>query len=425
MYKLTNPWMRYAWGSVDMLPTLMGMRPDGRPLAEIWMGAHTASPSLVEIDGDDVGLDDFITRSPRQALGADMMKESGARLPFMMKLLAVDRPLSLQIHPTREQAAEGYRREDEAGLSPTDPSRNYRDSAHKPELLFALTPFEMLCGFRPVGAIREVLESLRVDALEPLLRSLDDADPEEALRSALTAVLTAEPRRQESVTRAVVGGAQAHRQERPEYRLVCDLARHYPNDRGIVASLFLNHLRLEPGAAVFIGAGMMHSYVRGLGVELMATSDNVLRAGLTAKHVDVHELLRLVHFAPGEPQALHPARSGDAVIFTPPVRDFALWTYAPAPTAGLGAHAPEEGPPSGARIAVCCEGHCTLIRRAERLELPPGRAAFIPHADGPFKISATGTVAVAYRGSSRSAVSRGGDDLQQRSVEIPRQAKHV
>jgi mannose-6-phosphate isomerase len=326
---------------------MMGIRPDGLPLAEIWMGAHVATPSSVELDGHDVGLDDLIARSPQQTLGADMMKESGAHLPFMIKLLAVDKALSLQVHPTRQQAEEGYRREHETGLPPTDPSRNYRDSAHKPELLYALTPFEILCGFRPVEAIRELLDGLRVEELSPLLEGLNCADPEEAVRSALTAILTAEPRRRQSVTRAVVSSAQARSEQRPEYRLTCDLARHYPDDGGIIAALFLNPLRIHPGQSVFVGAGMLHSYVRGLGVELMATSDNVVRAGLTAKHVDVKEVLRLVDFAAGAPEALYPARSGEIARFAPPVRDFALWTCSSGPTADSAAGVTVDGPPSG------------------------------------------------------------------------------
>lgn len=396
MYRLTNPWLRYAWGSVDLLPALIGMRPDGRPVAEIWMGAHAAAPSSIEIDGHEVGLDDFIGRCPQQALGADIMKKSGPHLPFMMKLLAADKPLSLQVHPTREQAEEGYRREEAAGLAPTDPTRNYRDSAHKPEMLYALTPFEMMCGFRPVKVIRGLLEGLRVEEVDPLVRSLSCRDPEEALRSALTELLTAQPGHQRSVTHAVVSSAQAQSEQRPEYRLVCELAQHFPNDIGTIASLFLNYLRIQPGEAVFVGAGMLHSYVRGLGIEVMATSDNVLRAGLTSKHVDVKELLRLVEFAPGEPEWLHPTRIGDASIYAPPVRDFALWTYTPRSTVDPGASVTVEGPATGARIAVCCGGSSTLIRKTERLDLGPGEAALIPHIDGSFNITATGKVAVAY-----------------------------
>jgi mannose-6-phosphate isomerase len=386
------------------------------------MGAHVAAPSSVQIDGHDVGLDDLIARAPEPMLGADVIRESGAHLPFMMKLLAVDKPLSLQVHPTREQAEEGYRREDEAGLSLTDPSRDYRDRAHKPEVLYALTPFEMVCGLRPVADVRELLEGLRVEELGPILEDLDRPDPEEALRAVLTAILTAAPQRWQSVTRAVVGSAQVRRGERPAYRLLCDLARHYPDDCGIIASLLLDHRRIRPGEAVFIGAGMLHSYVRGLGVELMATSDNVVRAGLTAKHVDVREVLRLVDFAPGRAEALQPACSSGLAVFMPPVRDFALWTCA----LGLAADsATVQGPPSGPRIALCCDGRCTLMCRAERLDLRPGQAVFVPHADGPFEISGTGAVAVACTRTGLSAISGGGDDLEERSVEVPRQVERM
>jgi mannose-6-phosphate isomerase len=425
VYRLTNPWQRYAWGSADLLPALLGLRPDGRPLAEIWMGAHAAAPSSVQIDGQDVGLDDLISRAPQPMLGADVIRESGVHLPFMMKLLAVDKPLSLQVHPTREQAEEGYCREDEAGLSLTDLSRDYRDRAHKPEVLYALTAFEMLCGFRPVADVRELLEGLRVEELDPILEGLDRPDPEEALRAVLTAVLTATPQRRQSVTRAVVGSAQARRQERPAYRLLCDLARHYPDDCGIIASLLLDHLRIRPGEAVFIGAGMLHSYVRGLGVELMATSDNVVRAGLTAKHVDVREVLRLVEFAPGGPEALQPACSSGPAVFVPPVRDFALWTRALGPAVDSAAGHTAQGPPSGPRIALCFGGRCTLMCRTGRLDLRPGQAVFVPHADGPFEISGMGAVAVACSRTGLSAISGRGDDLEERSVEVSRQVERV
>ena len=396
MYLLTNPWLHYAWGSVDLLPTLLHQHPDGRPVAEIWMGAHSALPSSIEIDGQDVGLDDFIERSPQLALGTQIVKGSGTHLAFMMKLLAAGQPLSLQVHPTRGQAEEGYRREEAAGIRLNDPTRNYRDSEHKPEMLYALTKFDMMCGFRPAGVIRELLAGLDVVELGSLCESLADADPEVALRSALTELLTADARRQQLLTRAVVGSARAHSEQRPEYRLVGELAEHYPGDIGLVASLFLNYLQLVPGESVFVGAGVIHSYLRGLGLELMATSDNVLRAGLTSKHVDVPEVLRVVTFTPSEPEQLQPVRSGSASIFNPPVPDFALWTYTPSSATDFGTLVTLAGPPAGARIAVCCAGHCTLVCHDERLVLQPGQAAFVLDADGPVEISATGTVAVAY-----------------------------
>jgi len=396
VFLLTNPWLRYAWGSVDLLPALLHQHPDGRPVAEIWMGAHEALPSSIEVDGLEVALDEFVDGAPDRALGAKTVGRSGTHLPFMLKFLAAGQPLSLQVHPTREQAEEGYRREDTAGIAIGDPTRNYRDREHKPEMLYALTPFEMMCGFRPVAVIRELLEGLGVRQLDALVEALDPDDPQGALRSALTGLLLADPAVQLGVTRAVVTSARAHRDERPEYALVGELAENFPHDIGIVASLFLNLLRIEPGDSVFIGAGMIHSYIRGLGLELMAPSNNVLRAGLTAKHVDIPELLRLVSFEPGEPEHLRPARPDAAAVFTPPVQDFALWTYLPATPGDFGTLVTLAPPAAGARIAVCCAGHCTLTRLDERLVLAPGESAFIPDSDGPFEISATGTVAVAY-----------------------------
>ena len=395
MHMLTNPWLHYAWGSVDLLPALLHMRSDSRPVAEIWMGAHPALPSSIEVDGQEVDLDDYVEHHAQQALGTGIVNRSGAQLPYMIKLLAAGQPLSLKVHPTRKQAEKGYDREDAAGIPLTDPTRNYRDRSHKPEMLYALTPFEMMCGFRRVEVIWDLLAGLGVAELAPFIESLDRADPSEALRLTLTALLTGDTRQQQVLTRAVVASASERSTHRPEYRLVQDLSEHFPNDIGIVASLFLNHLRIDPGESVFIGAGLIHSHIRGLGLELTVTSDNALRAGLTSKHVDVPELLDLVRFTSLTPALVPAAHLGDASIFLPPVADFALWTYTPASDAD-GTLVTLHGPSAGARIAVCCAGHCTLTCHGERLVLTPGQSAFIFDVDGPMEISTTGTVAVAY-----------------------------
>jgi len=387
--------MHYAWGSVDLLPALMGLRPDGRPVAEVWMGAHPAAPSSIEVGGRRVALDSFIAENTEQALGLEAMTEHGSHLSFMMKLLAAEKPLSLQVHPTRQQAEEGYRREATAGISPTDPTRNYRDSSHKPEMLYALTPFEMMCGFRPVEAIRELLEGLRVESLEPILACLERSHPEVALRSAFETLLHADPDHRRSVTDAVVTSAHARRGQRPEYLFVVELTEEHPDDVGVVASLFLNHVRIQAGEAVFIAAGVLHSYVRGLGVELMATSDNVLRAGLTPKHVAVQEVLRSVSYVAGVPQPLVPEVVGDVSVYLPPVSDFSLWVYTPRAAGDDATRTAAAGPPKGARIIVSCGERTVLSRRAQQLVLEPGQAAFIPDADGPFDILTNGAVAVA------------------------------
>lgn len=395
VYRLTNPTMNYTWGSVDLIPQLMGRAPDGRPVAEMWMGAHAAAPSSIVVDGGDVGLDDFIAACPARALGAQTVTDLGVHLPFMMKLLAAAEPLSLQVHPTRAQAHEGFQRENAAGIALTDPTRNYRDDGHKPEMLYALTEFEMLCGFRPADAIRELLVGLKVEELNPLIGALKSRDPAEAIETALSTLLTAEPQYRADLADMVVQSARVRREHRPEYRLVGELAALYPGDIGVVASLFLNHLRIGPGESVFVRAGTIHSYLRGLGVELMATSDNVLRAGLTSKHIDTQELLHLVDFVPREPPRLHPAERGDAIVFVPPVPDFALWIYTRDKAAGPEHGSRVEAPVAGARIAVCCNGQATLMRHNEQVNLQAGQAAFIPHSDGPVGIVTTGTVAVA------------------------------
>jgi mannose-6-phosphate isomerase len=396
VYRLSNPWMRYAWGSVDLLPVLTGTPADGRPVAEIWMGAHPAAPSSVDPGGGPVRLNEFIARSPERALGASTAAQTGGQLPFLLKLLAAGTPLSLQVHPSPGQAADGYRREGAAGLAPTDPNRNYRDRSHKPEMLYALTEFEMICGFRDAALIADLLAGLHVAGLEPLVGALRSGQPARATATALTMLLTAAPDRREALTRAVVAGAEDRAGQRAEYALVRELAATFPGDVGVVAALFLHHLRVAPGESVFIGAGMVHSYLRGLGVELMAASDNVLRAGLTSKHVDVRELLRVVDFTAGAPTRLQPERHGDVAVYLPPVPDFAMWTCAGTSAAARqdgGAQAPATGP----RIAVCCEGQATLVTRSERLDLTAGQSAFIPDADGPLRVLSSGVVVVAYR----------------------------
>jgi len=396
VYRLTNPTMNYAWGSVDLIPALMGATPDGRPVAEVWMGAHPAAPSSVEVDGRAVHLDDYIADGPQNALGARAGAAPAAHLPFMLKLLAAAKALSLQVHPTRAQAVEGYERENAAGIALDDPARNYRDREHKPEMLWALTEFDMMCGFRPAAAIRALLTDLQVPELAPCVAALSAGEPAQAIEEALTLLLTASPEHQRVLTAGVVGAALAYPEPRPEYTLVRDLAHLYPGDIGIVASLFLNQLRIYPGESVFVGAGLVHSYVRGLGVELMAASDNVLRAGLTPKHVDVPELLHLVDFAPGEPQRLTPHPAGGALAYLPPIKDFALWTYRNEDADADAASPVLTGPAAGPRIALCCSGRATVTRAAEQLELSPGESLFIPDSDGPVTIAATGTLAIAY-----------------------------
>jgi mannose-6-phosphate isomerase len=341
----------YAWGSRTAIQKLLEREPDGRPLAELWFGAHPDGPSPAP--ALDTTLDALIAADPEGTLGGAVLDTFGARLPFLLKILAADTALSIQVHPNLDQARAGYAREDAAGVPRDAPNRNYRDANHKPELLCALTAFEALCGFRPVAETLGLLRELDLPQLRFLVDALRGPDP---LRTAFRAVLT-EPAAADALP-AVVERA------RPDgpLRGVHLAATDFPGDAGALVALLLNHVRLEPGQAVFLGAGNVHAYLRGVGVEVMAESDNVLRCGLTHKHVDVPELLRIAEFTETD-EPRWPQLRGR---YRAPVPDFELTRLHIAEPTGL--HDP------GPTIVLCTAGE---IRVAD-LELRPAHAVFVP-----------------------------------------------
>jgi mannose-6-phosphate isomerase len=355
---------RYEWGSRTAIPRMLGIEPDGRPAAELWFGAHPDDPSAVPERG--ATLDAVIGADPAGTLGAAVVDRFGPRLPFLLKVLAADKALSIQVHPNLDQARAGYAREDAAGIARDAPNRNYRDANHKPELLCALTPFDALCGFRPVADSLALLEELAVPELAFVAAALRGTDP---LRAAFTAVLThSEP----GPLVAAVARRAAGAQDGPLHA-VRIAAEDFPGDVGAVLALLLNDIRLEPGEAIYLGAGNVHAYLRGTGVEIMANSDNVLRCGLTPKHVDVDELLRITDFT----ELIEPRLIATGGRFDVPVADFSLIRLEiDGPT---GRHDP------GPSIVLCTEGAVTV----GALRLGPGRAAFVPAAE-PTALSGTG-----------------------------------
>ena len=392
MYLLTNPSMDYAWGSLTAIPELLGLIPDSRPVAEMWIGAHPSAPSTLELGGRALGLDSYIDTDPIHSLGYTADGGRVKTLPFMMKLLAAERPLSLQVHPTQADAEEGFHREQAAGLSIHDPVRCYRDRSHKPEMLYALGPFELLAGFRRPDLIRETFRGLDVPGLAPVLAALNHSDPGTALRVGFATVLRTDPLLVADLLEGVVGQAGRLRHHHPEYRLLARLADAYPGDLGIVAAMFLNHRMLAHGDAVFVPAGVVHSYLQGLGVEVMATSDNVLRAGLTPKYISIPEVMRTVTFVDRLPDIVAPVRSSRHSVFAPPTREFALWIHEPSDESAGEWMA---GPAAGARLVVSCGSPAELDSGGRRLVLEPGRSAFVPDADGPLGVRSAGIVAIA------------------------------
>jgi mannose-6-phosphate isomerase len=311
VFALDGVLRHYAWGSRTAIPELLHLEPDGRPIAELWFGAHPEDPSLVPAEG--ATLDAVIAADPEGLLGTPALEQFGPRLPYLVKVLAADKALSIQVHPTRDQAEEGFAREEAAGIPRNAPERNYPDANHKPELLCALTPFDALCGFRPVAQTLELLADLGVPELSFVVDLLHGADP---LRSAFTALLTHD----EPAPIVAAVARRAAGAETGPLHAVRLLAGDFPGDIGVVLSLLLNYVRLEPGEAIYLGAGNVHCYVRGTGVEIMANSDNVLRCGLTPKHIDVPELLRITDFR----ELADPRRPSSHGRFDVPVPDFSL-----------------------------------------------------------------------------------------------------
>ncbi|MGA5566171.1 mannose-6-phosphate isomerase, class I [Streptomyces platensis] len=402
MDRLANTVRPYAWGSTTALPELLGTAPTGEPQAEMWLGAHPGAPSRIDRGAGPVSLAEVIDAAPEAELGADTVRAFGTRLPFLLKLLAAGSPLSLQVHPDRTQAAEGFADEERRGIPIDAGHRNYKDANHKPELIVALTPFDGLCGFRHPAQAADLLEGLGVDDLKPYVDILRASPEEDALREVLTAVLSAEHHAiAGTVERASVAAEQLAARGGPHadaYAAYAVLAHHYPGDPGVLAAMLLNHVQLQPGEALFLGAGIPHAYLGGLGVELMANSDNVLRCGLTPKHVDVPELLRVVRFEAGDAGVLRPEDVNGEEVYETPIDEFRLSRFVAAPGA-----APHALPSRTPQILLCTAGRVWLREAgagvgagagAEAvagdgagLALAPGESVFVPAGE---RITLTG-----------------------------------
>jgi len=391
----------YAWGSRTAIAELTGEpSPSPHPQAELWIGAHPADSSLlVEADGER-SLADVIAADPVATLGARAHAEFDSRLPFLLKVLAAAEPLSLQAHPSADQAARGFALEESLGIPLSSPQRNYRDSWHKPELICALTEFDALCGFREPSATVRLLAALGVPQLDHylgLLSGQPDRDGTRALFSSIITIpsVTLQPLLSAVLT-ACVELVRAGGEFIAEYRTALALGERYPGDPGVLASLLLKRITLQPGQALYLPGGNMHAYLSGVGIEIMANSDNVLRGGLTPKHVDVPELMKVLDFTPGDVQVLHgdAGRSGEAVYPTPAM-EFRLSRLT---TTAVPLEITHDGP----QVLLVVEGELEVGDSSGRkLTVPRGRSVWIAAADGPVWVSGAGTAFRATAGLAR------------------------
>ena len=386
--RLTGTIQPYAWGSRTMIPELLGLPPTGEPQAELWLGAHPMAPSLAEGER----LDQLVAENPAGVIGARPYAVFGPRLPFLMKIIAADRPLSLQAHPSRAQAEAGFAEEESAGIPAYASNRTYRDTWPKPEVLCALGPTEALCGFRDPIETYRLFEEFGVPGALGIVRELNDGsrDPEDRLKDVFRHLLRLSGG-ERAVIHQAAGVAESFRGTGPVGSFAAtirELAAHYPADPGVLAALLMNRITLHRHDAIFLAAGKLHAYLRGGGVEIMANSDNVMRGGLTPKFINVDELLKVLDFRPGVPDLVRPTEQAPGIWhYAAPAQEFSLWRLdvdrVPIDMPGT-----EVG-----RIVLVTEGSVQLESASRYLALRKGESALITAGD-PVSVRGSGTVFV-------------------------------
>jgi mannose-6-phosphate isomerase len=354
--------------------------PDGAPQAELWMGAHPSAPSLVKADGELIGLDEYIDSDPEAVLGSDVVAEHGPALPFLFKVLAADEPLSIQCHPSRIQAQAGFARENAAKIPIDAPHRNYRDDNHKPELIVALTRFLALKGFREPAEIASLMRSAGLETLEPELVALETSGD---LRGFFQHIMTLDSDRRQRVLGELAAGIE--RGTRAEFAWVRELLERYRGDIGALSPLYLNLVELQPGEGLYLPAGELHAYLRGAGLELMANSDNVLRGGLTPKHVDVPELLATVVFEAQPSTILRPHESnGGRYSYVTPASEFHLSTTT------ISGEPRELRRRNRIELVLCTEGSVSAATKDGSVTIRRGECWMIPAFVGAVRYSGDG-----------------------------------
>ncbi|MEM1008052.1 MAG: mannose-6-phosphate isomerase, class I, partial [Myxococcota bacterium] len=315
VYLLRNPRMHYAWGSRFAIPELLGEEVSAQPCAELWMGGHVKASSELYIDGAWVPLRNWIEKSPEHVLGSEVLSRYGCEMPFLLKVLASEQPLSIQAHPNREQADRGFLREEAAGIALTAKQRNYRDRNHKPELICALTPFWALRGFRTPLEVVRWMRFFVPGAFSEALAQLEQAPSAQEMFSFYQMFLNSSLAEQSALVELALERISTLKGEDLEAveigKWIRRLAELYPGDVSVLSPAMLNLVQLQPGEAMFLPDGELHAYLHGLGLEIMANSDNVLRGGLTHKHVDKEELLRVLRFTPTQIERLQPQSALD------------------------------------------------------------------------------------------------------------------
>ncbi|SKC33083.1 Mannose-6-phosphate isomerase [Photobacterium piscicola] len=385
-FKMDNVIQDYAWGSVTSIEQLFAIpNLDQKPQAEMWMGAHANGCSVITVNGEAVRLADFIATDPDAIIGAETQAKF-AELPYLFKVLAAEKALSVQVHPSKHQAEIGYAKEEKIGIARNAANRNYKDPNHKPELVFALTPYQAMNGFRELAEIVELFTTINLDVISDLVNTFAANQTDAGLRDFFEAMLSLEGERKESAVNGLLVFCHEHK-DQPLFALLIDLSEQYPGDIGLFVPLMLNVLTLQPGEAMFLSACTPHAYIKGTGLEIMANSDNVLRAGLTPKFMDVPELVANTEFKSmaANELLLAPTMVAGGLDYQIPVPDFKFSVYKQVNDIAL--------QNTSAEILFAIDAPLTVTHQnGETLTLEKGQSVFIPayakaysaHCDGMF-----------------------------------------
>lgn len=387
MWKLKNAIKNYAWGSLDSMSLLFGIKnPNQQPMAEMWMGAHPLGCSVaVTTDDHNIKLDELIATNPLATLGENTLEHFHG-LPYLFKILAANKALSIQVHPTKTKAKLGFDRENNLGIDLNSPLRNYKDPNHKPELIYALTPFKAMNSFRPIDEIIALFDQVNTTIISNEIQQLQQNRNPDQLKSFFQTLLSLSSEQKQQAINQLLASIKSRTDE--PYLTVQTLAQEYPNDIGVFMPLILNVIELQPGQAMFLYAQTPHAYLQGTGLEVMASSDNVLRAGLTPKHIDIPELIKNTHFnsVPLQQLTTKPIINQNKTDFPIPVADFKFEII-------QSDNQTRSEPVTSPQILFCIKGNITIRTQTQSLTLTTGESAFIAYATENYSYSGTGVLA--------------------------------
>ncbi len=389
IFKLENQIQNYAWGSKTFIPELLGKATTSQETqAELWMGSHLKASSKVTMNCRKKSLRDIILSNPEEMLGEKISRQFNSNLPFLFKVLAAGSPLSIQVHPNKTQAEEGFKLENEKEIPLGSSKRNYKDDNHKPELICALTNFELMCGFQPIKDIVDMIKYLQLDEILVRSKELELDMKAYNLQKMFSNLMSKQGVEQNKVVnklrKKITELQPRDEKERLIFKWIKTLVSSYPNDMGVFSPLFLNVIKLEPGDALFLDAGVLHSYLDGCGIEIMANSDNVLRGGLTPKNIDLPELLKVLKFDVEKLRKIQPEIIKNEIVYRTPAQEFQLSkivVHNNKPFINKKITSPE--------IMLCTSGSGKISWKDSVLEIKKGESIFIPFSISEYMFEGT------------------------------------